>query len=94
MAKITITKCDRCGREYENAAPWAFTNGEKTFSIVETTHLLGCTPLIITLDLCDSCNDALRHFIRQRPVVVEDFDPTGNTRATLDVKKGIHNEKD
>lgn len=64
MAKITKVVCDRCGRE-KNCRVISTDPVDPELTITATiyslTHL--CVPKVITLDLCDSCNEELKTFL-------------------------------
>lgn len=63
MAKITITKCDRCGKEINNT-DITFDDLDRTqVAITVRTFTRLSLPVDVNLDLCDNCVKELKTFL-------------------------------
>lgn len=63
MAKITVVKCDRCGRDID-CTVLSTDPTDPNLSVSATVYYNDlCPPKVITFDLCGSCKEELKTFL-------------------------------
>ncbi len=59
---MRVTKCDRCGKIYDESIPDDYENKSWRFKLSYDTHPY---PETIMIDLCDDCKESLYAWLKE-----------------------------